>query len=43
VRLGTQTDFSEPLMRVNTQSVLAHAPEGAITAFWDDYARFYGV
>jgi nucleoside-diphosphate-sugar epimerase len=43
VRLGTQTDFSEPLMRVNTQSVLVHAPEGAITAFWDDYARFYGV
>jgi UDP-glucose 4-epimerase len=41
VTLGQQTDFSEPLMRVNTQSVLAHAPDGAVAAFWDEYAEYY--
>ena len=41
VVLGRQTDFSEPLMRVNTESVLAHAPPEAVRGFWDAYARFY--
>ena len=43
VSLAQQTDFSEPLMRVNTDSVLAQAPAAAVTAFWDEYAAYYAA
>lgn len=41
VRLLPQTDFSEPVMRVNTQSVLAGLDQLVMSRFWDDYAAHY--
>lgn len=41
VRLGTQTDFSEPLMRVNTDPAAPEVPGWDEAAAWDGVAAFY--
>jgi nucleoside-diphosphate-sugar epimerase len=41
VRLGTQTDFSEPLMRINTDPAAAEEPGWDEAAAWDAIAEFY--
>lgn len=41
VRLGTQTDFSEPLMRVNTDPAAPEVPGWDEAAAWDGIAAFY--
>jgi len=43
VTLGKQTDFSEPLMRVNTQSLPLPESEWSETAAWDELARWYAT
>jgi UDP-glucose 4-epimerase len=43
VTLGKQTDFSEPLMRVNTQSLPLPEGEWSETAAWDELARWYAT
>lgn len=41
VILGQQTDFSEPLVRVNTQAEKLPQSEWNETAAWDDLATYY--
>jgi hypothetical protein len=41
VTLGEQTDFSEPLMRVNTQAIQLPAGEWNEAAAWDELAAWY--
>lgn len=41
VILGQQTDFSEPLMRVNTQAEKLAESEWNETAAWDELAAYY--
>lgn len=41
VALGRQTDFSEPLMRVNTQLLPLAASEWSESAAWDELASYY--
>jgi len=41
VGLGTQTDFSEPLVRVNTQAAKLPASEWSESAAWDELAVYY--
>jgi nucleoside-diphosphate-sugar epimerase len=41
--LGTQTDFSEPRQRLNTQPVAAQFPAWSETKAWDAFVKFYGV
>lgn len=43
LHMCTQTDFAEPLMRVNTEPMLAHADPAALTRFWDEHAAFYAA
>lgn len=43
VRLGIQTDFSEPLMRVNTDPAAPEVPDWNETAAWDAIAEFYAA
>ena len=38
-----QTDFSEPLVRINTQPLLEHANPATLTSFWDNHAAFYAA
>jgi nucleoside-diphosphate-sugar epimerase len=39
--LATQTDFSEPFMRVNFEPAARLVPEWSETGFWDSFAEFY--
>lgn len=41
VTLGKQTDFGEPLMRVNTQSLPLSAAQWSEAAAWDELANWY--
>jgi UDP-glucose 4-epimerase len=41
VTLGKQTDFSEPLMRVNTEPARPLDPDWSEDAAWDDIAAYY--
>ncbi len=43
LRLGTQTDFTEPLKRVNTDPLDARALGWDETQAWDDIANYYEV
>jgi nucleoside-diphosphate-sugar epimerase len=39
--LQQQTDFSEPLVRTNSDPAIGHAPDWNETAFWDAFCDFY--
>jgi nucleoside-diphosphate-sugar epimerase len=43
LHLCTQTDFAEPMTRVNTEPMIAEADPAALTRFWDEHAAFYAT
>ncbi|TAE23158.1 MAG: NAD(P)-dependent oxidoreductase [Candidatus Kapaibacterium sp.] len=40
-QLGTQTDFSEPMLRVNTDNARLLCPEWSEAQAWDEFAAYY--
>lgn len=41
VKLAEQKDFSEPMMRINTENAKLQSPEWNEKKFWDDYIEYY--